>query len=92
LRRGAALGSFKIKLALYFVLLTLVPAGAAVWAFSSASIQSEERRVDTRLEADLRLGLAVYQERADAAQTEATQLARNSTFQVALQRRDGGAL
>ncbi len=86
------LGSFKIKLALYFILLTLVPAGAAAWAFSSASVQSEERRVDTRLEADLRLSLAVYQERADAAQTQATQLARNPTFQVALQRRDRGAL
>jgi diguanylate cyclase (GGDEF)-like protein len=85
-------GSFKIKLALYFILLTLVPAGAAVWAFSSASVQSEERRVDTRLEADLRLTLAVYQERVDAAQTEATQLARDPTFQVALQRRDRAAL
>jgi diguanylate cyclase (GGDEF)-like protein len=91
-RGGAALGSFKIKLALYFILLTLVPAGAAVWAFSSASVQSEERRVDTRLEADLRLTLAVYQERADAAQTEATRLARDSAFQVALQRRDRAAL
>jgi len=44
--------------------------------------------VDTRLETDLRLTLAVYQERADAAQTEATRLARDSAFQIALQRRD----
>jgi len=86
------LGSFKIKLALYFILLTLVPAGAAVWAFSSASAQSEGRRVDTRLEADLRLTLAVYQERVDAAQTEATHLARDPAFQVALQRHDRSAL
>ncbi|MFL5912286.1 MAG: diguanylate cyclase [Gaiellaceae bacterium] len=86
------MGSFKIKLALYFVLLTLVPVGAAVWAFSSASTQSEARRVDTRLETDLRLTLAVYQERADAAQTEATRLARDRSFQVALQRRDRGTL
>jgi len=89
---GAALGSFKVKLALYFVVLTLLPTGAAVWAFSSASVQSEERRVDTRLEADLRLTLAVYQERADAAQTEATRLARDSAFQIALQRRDRATL
>ncbi|HEX5246410.1 MAG TPA: diguanylate cyclase [Gaiellaceae bacterium] len=69
-----------------------MPAGAAVWAFSSASVQSEARRVDTRLEADLRLTLAVYQERADAAQSAATQLALDRGFQIALQRRDRTAL
>jgi diguanylate cyclase (GGDEF)-like protein len=90
----AALGSFsfKFKLALYFVLLTLVPVGAAVWGFASASAQSEARRVDTRLQADLRVALAAYQERADAAQTTAARLARNPTFQVALQRRDRAAI
>jgi diguanylate cyclase (GGDEF)-like protein len=86
------LGSFKLKLALYFILLTLVPAGAAVWGFSSASAQSEARKVDARLQADLRLALAAYQERADAAQTMATRLARDRVFQVALQRRDRAAL
>ena len=84
--------SFKFKLALYFVLLTLVPVGAAVWGFASASAQSEARRVDTRLQADLRVALAAYQERADAAQTTAARLARNPTFQVALQRRDRAAI
>jgi diguanylate cyclase (GGDEF)-like protein len=69
-----------------------VPVGAAVWAFSSASVQSEARKVDTRLEADLRLTLAVYQERADAAQSAATRLAGDRSFQVALQRRDRAAL
>jgi diguanylate cyclase (GGDEF)-like protein len=88
----AALGSFKFKLAVYFVLLTLVPVGAAVWGFASASAQSEGRRVDTRLQADLRVALAAYQERTDAAQTAAARLARNRTFQVALQRRDRTAI
>jgi diguanylate cyclase (GGDEF)-like protein len=86
------LGSFKFKLAIYFVLLTLVPVGAAVWGFSSASAQSEARRVDTRLQADLRVALAGYAERADAAQTAAVRLAHNSAFQVALQRRDAAAV
>ena len=86
------MGSFKLKLALYFILLTLVPTGAAVWGFSSASAQSEARKVDARLQTDLRLALAAYQERADAAQTTATRLARDRTFQVALQRRDREAL
>ena len=89
---GAALGSFRFKLALYFVLLTLVPAGAAVWGFTSAGSQSEARRVDTRLQSDLRVALAAYQERADAAQTHASRLARDRRFQVALQRHDASAV
>ncbi|HEY4412734.1 MAG TPA: diguanylate cyclase [Gaiellaceae bacterium] len=86
------MGSFKFKLAVYFFLLTLVPVGAAVWGFAAASAQSEGRRVDTRLQADLRVALAAYQERADAAQTAAARLARNRTFQVALQRHDSAAI
>jgi diguanylate cyclase (GGDEF)-like protein len=86
------LGSFKFKLAVYFVVLTLVPVAAAVWGFSSASAQSEARRVDSRLQSDLRVALAVYEERADAAQTDATRLARSRAFQVALQRRDAAAV
>ncbi len=82
------MGSFKFKLALYFILLTLVPAGAAVWGFASASAQSEGRRVDTRLQSDLRVALAAYQDRADTAESAAGRLARDRTFQVALQRRD----
>ncbi len=86
------MGSFKFKLAFYFVLLTLVPVAAAVWGFSSASAQSEARRVDSRLQSDLRVALAAYEERADAAQADAARLARNRAFQVALQRRDGAAV
>lgn len=86
------MSSFKFKLAIYFVLLTLVPVGAAVWGFSSASAQSEARRVDTRLQSDLRVALAAYAERADAAQTAAARLARNRAFQVALQRRDAASV
>lgn len=74
------------------MLLTLVPTGAALWGFTSASAQSEARRVDARLQDDLRLALASYQARADAAQVAATSLARDRTFQVDLQRRDAGAV
>jgi diguanylate cyclase (GGDEF)-like protein len=86
------LGSFKVKLGVYFIVLTLVPVGAAVWGFSSASAQSEARRVDARLQGDLRVALAAYEERADAAQTAAARLARDRTFQIALQRRDRAAI
>jgi diguanylate cyclase (GGDEF)-like protein len=70
------------------VLLTLLPAGAAVWGFASASAQSEARKVDARLQDDLRVSLARYEQRVDAAQASAERLAADRTFQLALLRRD----
>ena len=81
----AALGSFKFKLVLYFVLLSLLPIAAAFWGFTSVAGQSETRRVDARLQSGLRSALAAYQERVDAAQSSALLLARNRTFQVELE-------
>jgi len=92
LRGDSLLGSFKLKLALYFVLLTLLPAGAAVWGFTSASAESAARRVDARLQADVGVALARYQERADAAQAAAARLAASRPFQLALLHRDAAAL
>jgi diguanylate cyclase (GGDEF)-like protein len=84
----AALGSFKVKLVVYFVLLSLLPIAAAFWGFTSVAGQSETRRVDARLQSGLRSALTAYQEQVDAAQTTAQTLARNRTFQVELQRMD----
>ena len=67
----AALGSFKVKLVVYFVLLSLLPIAAAFWGFTSVAGQSETRRVDARLQAGLRSALTAYQERLDAAQSTA---------------------
>ena len=86
------LSSFKVKLALYFAVLTVLPAGAAVWGFTSASAESAARRVDARLQSDLSLAVARYQERADAAQANAARLAASRPFQVALLRRDATAV
>lgn len=69
-----------------------MPAGAAVWGFASAAAQSEGRRVDTRLQSDLRAALDAYQARADAAQADARHLARDRSFQVALERRDAAGI
>ena len=85
--RGAA-ASFKVKLVLYFVLLSLLPMAAAFWGFTAVTGQSETRRVDARLQAGLRGVLADYQERLDVAQREAAALARARPFQLALERRD----
>ncbi len=82
----AALGSFKVKLVVYFLLLSLLPIAAAFWGFASVAGQSETRRVDARLQAGLRSALTAYQERVDAAQNAAQTLARDRTFQVELQK------
>ena len=82
----AALGSFKVKLVVYFVLLSLLPIAAAFWGFASVAGQSETRRVDARLQAGLRSALTAYQERVDAAQNDAKTLARDRTFQIELQK------
>jgi diguanylate cyclase (GGDEF)-like protein len=85
-------GSFKLKLVAYFLLLSLLPIAAAFWGFTQVAGQSETRRVDARLETGLRALIASYQEQLDAAQQEATAIAQARVFQQDLQRRDGAAL
>src|SRR5438874_9240022 len=82
------LGSFKVKLVAYFVLLSLLPMAAAFWGFTAVAGQSETRRVDARLQAGLRASLATYQERLDGAQREAASLARRPDFQAELAQRN----
>jgi diguanylate cyclase (GGDEF)-like protein len=81
-------GSFKVKLVVYFVLLSLLPIGAAFWGFTQVAGQSETRRVDARLQTGMRAVLASYQERLDAAQHQATMIAKTPVFQKELERRD----
>ena len=64
------MGSFKFKLVVYFLLLSLLPIAAAFWGFSSVAGQSETRRVDARLQGGLRAALASYQEKVDGAQAD----------------------
>jgi diguanylate cyclase (GGDEF)-like protein len=81
-------GSFKVKLVIYFVLLSLLPIGAAFWGFTQVAGQSETRRVDARIQSGMRSLLASYADRLNAAQLEATTIARNPTFQRDLEDRD----
>jgi diguanylate cyclase (GGDEF)-like protein len=85
-------GSFKVKLVVYFLLLSLLPLAAAFWGFSTVAARSETRRVDARLQAGLRATLAAYQEELVSADRAAAQLARQPAFQRALVRRDRAAL
>jgi diguanylate cyclase (GGDEF)-like protein len=86
------LGSFKVKLVAYFLLLSLLPLAAAFWGFSTVAARSETRRVDARLQAGLRAALATYQDELLAADESAARLARNQAFQRALIRRDRPAI
>src|SRR5437763_11262967 len=86
------MASFKVKLVLYFLLLSLLPMAAAFWGFSTVAARAETRRVDARLQAELRATIAGYQARLEAAAATAGTLARNPRFEQALMRRDRRAL
>jgi len=81
-------GSFRVKLVAYFLLLSLLPMAAAFWGFTAVAGQSETRRVDARLQAGMRSVLANYQVRLDGAGREATGVANAPVFQRALQEHD----
>ena len=48
------LGSFKLRLVAFFLLLSLLPLIAALWAFSEVAQRSETGRADARVNAALR--------------------------------------
>jgi diguanylate cyclase (GGDEF)-like protein len=83
--------SFKTKLVLYFGLLSLLPAAAAFWGFTSVARQSEVRRVDARLQSGLRAAVTAYGEDLELATREASALANNPALQRALARGDARA-
>ena len=78
--------SFKLKLVGYFLLVSVLPLGAAGWALHSIERSSETRRVDVRLEAGLRAVLATYKAQLAAADERAHALAANRDLQRALLR------
>src|SRR3954471_12519947 len=65
-RSGERMGSFKLKLVSYFVVLALLPLGAAFWGFHAVLSRSATERVDARHEAGLRAALTAYQDEAPA--------------------------
>src|SRR5215210_6106 len=87
------MGSFKLRLVTYFVLLSLVPLLAASWAFSEVATRSELANTDARLNAALRVAVRDYTQtvRDDAVAT-ANSLANATSVQRAFQTRDRSAL
>ena len=84
--------SLKLKLVAYFLLLSLLPLGAAGWGLHAVVSRSETRRVDVRLQAGLRAVLPAYRSELQAAAGRAKTLAHRQDFQEALQRTDRGDL
>jgi len=84
--------SLKLKLVLYFLVVSLLPLAGAYWSFSSVARDTESRRVDERLGAGLRAVLAVHGEDLERARDQAARLARGRALQVAVLRRDRGGV
>src|SRR5205823_10495312 len=80
--------SFKLKLVAYFLLVSLLPLGAAAWGLHTIARRSETRRVDVRLEAGLRSVFASYKDELGRAAAKAEVLANSRGFQRALQKGD----
>src|SRR5215208_1380985 len=80
--------SFRFKLVAYFLLVSLLPLGAAGWGLHAVAGRSETRRVDVRLEAGLRAVLAGYKDELSSAGRRAKRLADSPRFQQALRRED----
>jgi diguanylate cyclase (GGDEF)-like protein len=77
--------SFRLKLVAYFLLVSLLPLGAAAWGLHSVARRSETRKVDVRLQAGLRAVNGSYKADFDRANKRAESLARARSFQTALE-------
>jgi diguanylate cyclase (GGDEF)-like protein len=86
------MGSFKLKLVVYFSVISLLPFAAAFSGLEAVTDRNETRRADGMLETGVRAGLVQYGEEIAAAQQRAARLARDPAFQRALALRDRRAL
>ena len=79
------MGSFKLRLVTYFVLLSLLPLVAATWAFSEVAKRGETGGADARLSTALRVAVADHSERVkEDAVDRARGLAESTAVQQAL--------
>jgi two-component system cell cycle response regulator len=87
------MGSFKLRLVIYFMLLALLPLVAATVAFSEVAERGETGATDSRLSTAIRVALVEYQEQLeeDTAGT-ARSLARATQVQQALATSNRSAL
>ena len=84
--------SFKLRLVAYFLLVSLLPLGAAGWALHEVLRSSETRRVDVRLDAGLRAVSATYRAELSASTRRARAFASGAALSRALQHGDRATL
>jgi diguanylate cyclase (GGDEF)-like protein len=86
------MGSFKLKLVLWFALLALLPLTVAFYGYNALATRSETRRVDATLESALRSAVADYGGQLQAAGLAAGRLAAEPAVQRALRAHDRATL
>jgi diguanylate cyclase (GGDEF)-like protein len=87
------MGSFKLRLVIYFMLLALLPLVAATVAFSEVAERGETGAVDSRLSTAIRVAQADYEEQLEEDATEtARSLAKATQVQQALETRNRSQL
>jgi diguanylate cyclase (GGDEF)-like protein len=86
------MGSFKLRLVIYFMLLALFPLLAATWAFGEVAERGETGAADARLSTAVRVAQADYKEQVDDAAQRARSLARATQVQRALAEHDRSQL
>jgi diguanylate cyclase (GGDEF)-like protein len=84
--------SFKVKLAAYFALISLLPLAAAFWGFDAVTERSETGRADSVLQVGLRSALASYTGELRRLQDRARDAARERKLQRALAAQDAPAI
>jgi diguanylate cyclase (GGDEF)-like protein len=83
------MGSFKLRLVIYFMLLALLPLVAATVAFTEVAIDGEVSAADSRLSTAVAVAAADYREQLeDDAVEDAESLARATQVQRAFAERD----
>jgi diguanylate cyclase (GGDEF)-like protein len=83
------MGSFKLRLVIYFMLLALLPLVAATVAFTEVAIDGEISAADSRLSTAIAVAAADYREQLeDDAVDDAESLARATQVQRAFAERD----
>jgi diguanylate cyclase (GGDEF)-like protein len=87
------MGSFKLRLVIYFMLLALLPLVAATVAFSEVAERGETGSADSRLSTAIRVAVADYEEQLDEdAVRTARSLAHATQVQLALDARNRSSL
>jgi diguanylate cyclase (GGDEF)-like protein len=81
--------SLKLKLVLYFLVLSLLPLAAVFWGATSAATSRETRRVDDRLHAGLRASVAALDDELALRRGLAERLAADDRLHRALADRNG---